>query len=205
MKAAWVNDLAGSYGTIENAAIWQKVARYDLVRLYLDGRFATAADITSIHRRTKGAGLYLANNWFPGASSFDFARECDAALVRVGASDRQCAIHAQIETPHDPDYVLSFLSEWRDLRPLRATGWVLEGFQSGWFTDPLRRVIAADPNLELYAEAYGGRLQPFQPDAVRSNLVVGGIERRRCLVMYDGDRIPWQWWDGCAFTLERLP
>lgn len=205
MKVAWINDLAGSYGTIENSEIWSKVGTHQLRRLYLDWRRATRHDVDRIHAHGCEAGLYGANNWYDGITGVDFAREGDAVLVRLGLDNVQCAVALNVEQPHSPLYFLACLREWRLHRPGRVTAWHLEGMQSGWFSPLLVATINRDVNLEVVAESFTGSMAPQGEDRVRSNLVVGGIDRRRALVAYDGAELYHPWWDGSAFTLERMP
>jgi hypothetical protein len=148
-------------------------------------------------------GIYRAQSW-DNAAPVELARELSGDVKRWGGDPyQQLAVHANIEL-HDPAYLLAFLAAWRSRRPLRETAIVLEGNQAGWFTPELVRRIAGDPNLSIMAEAYTGSMGPLDADEVRSNLTNYGVPAARAQVMYDAARLH-TFWDGCAFTQQRLP
>lgn len=213
MRSAWISDLSGHYGEqdpIRNPALWAKVTDHKIERVYLPvtDTHTTGASIDYLHAPDQGrpnveAGIWLDANEMVRAN---LAPTLGGALARLGVDFKQCAVHAQVETWR-ADELAAFLLAWRMRRPTRATGLVLEGIQGGRFDRELLSAVNADPNLELYAEAYTDTRSPLGDDRVRSNLVASGVERKRALVMYDAKTlvrgVPW--WDGCAFDLEHLP
>ena len=137
------------------------------------------------------------------------AEELSADVHRWGGDPyRQLAVHVNIEHASLGDnfapFIAAFLPAWRNLRPQRETGLVIDGLQGGAL--PLTRVAAinADISLQVLAEAYDGDMNPLGADNVRSNLIDYGVQRHRAVVMYDGAALL-QYWDGCAFTMGRLP
>lgn len=225
MRAAQINDLQGSFGTIGHAGIWDRVRRYRLTRLYLDARQASAGALDLIRGQQVvpwhvEAGIIRVPEWGdvtyaewlrliradqrpPALSAIDLARTLDADLVMLKCDQQQCAVLANIEA-HDGAYPLEWLREWRRHRPARQTGWALEGLQGGRLPRELVLAIAADPNLQVIPEAYTGNMAPMDADQVRADLIEAGIPRGRVAVYYDGARPPGHW-DGVMFTLERLP
>jgi hypothetical protein len=148
-------------------------------------------------------GIYRVQSW-DNLNPVLFAKALSDDVHRWGGDPyKQLAVHANIEL-HDPGYLLSFLSEWRRRRPVRETALVIEGLQAGWFTPALTAQINNDSNLSVLAEAYTGDMSPIDCDNVRSNLINYGIKREKALVMYDAARLN-PFWDGCAFTQQRLP
>jgi hypothetical protein len=65
-------------------------------------------------------------------------------------------------------------------------------------------VQADERGVDVLAEAYTGNMGPLDADDVRSNLIDYGVARARALCMYDAARLS-PFWDGCAFTQQRLP
>jgi hypothetical protein len=134
--------------------------------------------------------------------AIDLARTLDADLVRLGSSNSQCAVLADIEY-HDPAYVQAFLREWRDLRPNRVTGWTLEPLQGGWMAPDFVRAVNA-ANIGVYPQAYLGNMSPVDPDLCRSDIVERGVNRRCVSPVYNAAHIPTHW-DGIAFRFDQLP
>lgn len=153
-----------------------------------------------------GVGIYFGSSWPIHTNPVDLARELDALLVHIGADARRCAVDMNREQ-HDFDLV-SFLHEWRRLRPSRETAWTIEGMQGGRLTTAQVQTINADPNLTVRAEAFydaeGQSMLPLDRDRVRCDLIDYGVQRQRATVMYDAARLNDRW-DGCAFTQGRLP
>jgi hypothetical protein len=173
-----------------------KLGAIGITRVYFDAR---DTPIPSTFER----GIYRAQSW-DNLNAIMFAKTLSDDVHRWGGDPyKQLAVHANIEL-HDPAYIDSFLTEWRRRRPVRETALVFEGLQAGWFTTTLIMTINQDPNLTVLAEAYTGDMSPIDCDDVRSNLVDYGIARGKALVMYDAARLN-PFWDGCAFTQQRLP
>jgi hypothetical protein len=162
--------------------------------------------------RTKYAQrIYIAQNWMPGLPPDGFADYVSARLNVLGGDrptpNGRLGVDVNIELHDDPGWLVAFFTAWRKLRPQRDTRWLLEGIQGGWFTPALVKLINADPNLRVLAEAFydkdGVSMLPYDPDAVRSNLVNYGIARQRAAVVYDAAKLG-SYWDGVAFTQGRL-
>lgn len=203
MRAAWIANLPGSYGTIDNQAIWDRVARWELTRIYLDARQATVADIDAIHARRCEAGIFRVQSWTSGMTAVDLARTMDADLTRIGANSRQCASMLDCEL-HDSVYMRDWLREFRTHRPGRWLAWSLEPLQGGWFSNELVAAIRNDPNLRVLAYCYRNDMQPVAPDAVWRDLNAR-LPIERCQLFYDGRMGAPEAMNGCVFTLERLP
>lgn len=189
MRAIWIDQ-----GAAPQTA---KLAALGITRVYFDAR-DTPRDAGGGMER----GVYRVQSW-DGLGPVDFARALSADVTRWGGDPvKQLAVHANIEL-HDPHYIADFLHEWRRHRPKRETALVVEGLQGGWLTQ-VYRALNADGALTVMAEAYTGDMGPLDADAVRSNLVNYGVARAKALVMYDAARLA-SYWDGAAFTQQRLP
>lgn len=207
MRSATINNLDGSYGTIEHADIWKLVSEYGLGRLYIDGREITAAHVTAVHKHGLEVGARWTRNWFPRESVIDIAREMDAKLTNVGvpagAQSKQCAVTWDFEE-HDNTALMQWLREWRALRPTRNTSWSLEPMQRGWFSTTLIEMVKADTHLEVWAQSYHGDMYPVAQDACWRNLA-SALRPEQCKLEYDGAHGAPANMDGNVYTLERLP
>jgi ribosomal protein S18 len=180
-----------------------KAKRYGITRLYWEARDPqiSAGLFLAIRERGMEVGIMRDPSW-DQSSAIDLARELDADLGRLGSSNSQCAVLADIEY-HDPAYIQAFLMEWRALRPRRVTAWTLEPLQGGW----MDRVFVGQvktANVEVYPEAYLGNMSPVDPDLVRSDLIERGLPRARVGAVYAASVIPTHW-DGIAFPFHELP
>lgn len=137
----------------------------------------------------------------PGLSATDLARTLDSDLVRLGSSNAQCAVLADIEV-HSPEFVIAFLQEWRALRPNRVTGWTLEPHQGGWFT-PLLVQMLIQAKVTVFPQAYLGDQTVQDPDLTRCDLIERGLPRGLVGVCYSALHIPILW-DGIAFRFDQL-
>ena len=168
---------------------------HGITRAYFDCR--DAPKTTTLER-----GIYRVQSWFDESPEV-FAKNLSDDVKRWGGDPyKQLAVHANIEI-HDPGYIVAFLKAWRSRRPVRETAILIEGFQGGWFTPAMRAAVNQDANLQVQAEAYTGSMEPFNADEVRSNLIDYGLARGKSAVVYDAARLP-QYWDGTAFTQQRL-
>lgn len=172
-----------------------KLKRHGITRTYADARNAS---FSSEFER----GIYRVQSWDNSPPDTFAKKLSDDVRFWGGDPMKQLAVHANIEL-HDPKFILSFLSYWRNRRPYRETALVIEGVQAGWFTQELVNRINADANLVVLAEAYSGAMERWDADNVRSNLTNYGIKRDKALVMYDAAQLM-TFWDGCAFTQQRL-
>src|SRR6266566_5960805 len=93
-----------------------KARRYGITRLYWQANDKQLSPdlFTSIRNQGIEVGILRGPEW-TNASADDLARELDADLIRLGAQNAQCAVLAEIEA-HDPQYVIQFSHEWRQLR-----------------------------------------------------------------------------------------
>jgi hypothetical protein len=216
MLRAYIQDVAGGYGTIGNAAIWQKVAAYRLTGLVVPGPQASAFDCGYVHGRGLDFGVMRVPGWTPGVSPQTYASLMHGDVSRALGSPTavgQCVAIADAEI-HDPQWVLDWLRAWRKVRPTRATVWTMEPHQAGWMTATLTNpdgskvrlvdAVNADPHLTLAPQMYGGDMSPFSADAMVLDLLDHGVHRDHVSAFYDGAR-PAAYWDGYVFTLDRLP
>jgi len=180
-----------------------KAKRYGITRLYWEARDPqiSAGLFQGIRERSMEVGIMRDPSW-DHTSAIDLARELDADLLRLGSSNSQCAVLADIEY-HDPAYVQAFLREWRDLRPSRVTGWTLEPLQGGWMAPDFVRAVTMAA-VSLHPQAYFGNMNPVDPDLVRSDLIERGFMRSAVAPVYNAAHIPTHW-DGIAFRFDQLP
>src|SRR5205823_5962396 len=136
----------------------------------------------AIRERSIEVGIMRDPSW-ENNSAIDLARELDADLGRLGSSNSQCAVLADIEY-HDPAYITAFLGEWRALRPRRVTGWTLEPLQGGWMT-PAFCAEVFHAAIDVFPQAYLGNMSPVDPDLCRCDLIERGIPRPIVGVVYD--------------------
>jgi hypothetical protein len=180
-----------------------KAKTYGITRLYWEARDPqiTPGMLQAVRDRGIATGIMRDPTW-TNLTSVDLATTLDADLTRLGLASPQSAVLADIEQ-HDPNYVISFLAHWRQLRPKRVTGWTLEPLQGGWFTKDLCAAIIA-AQVTCFPQAYSGTMNPYPEDAVRSNLVMAGIPRGMVAPVYKAAAIR-QYWDGIAFPFHELP
>ena len=180
-----------------------KAKRYGITRLYWEARDPqiSAGLLLAIRERGFEVGIMRDPSWQKNTAA-DLARELDADLIRLGSGNSQCAVLADIEY-HDPDYIISLLHEWRQLRPRRVTGWTLEPAQGGWFTKDLAAMLLQS-QVTVFPQTYSGSMVPFDVDRVRTDLIERGIPRGMCAAVYAARSIP-ATWDGIAFPFHELP
>ena len=180
-----------------------KAKRYGITRLYWQANDPqiSAGLFLAIRERGLEVGIMRDPSW-NHASATDLARTLDADLVRLGSSNSQCAVLADIEY-HDPAYIVAFLREWRDLRPSRMTGWTLEPHQGGWFTPFLVRMLM-QAKVTVFPQAYLGNEAPTDIDLTRCDLIERGLPRGLVAATYSALKLPYAW-DGIAFRFDQLP
>lgn len=180
-----------------------KAKRYGITRLYWQANDPqiSAGLFTAIRERGMEVGVMRDPSW-SHAAAIDLARMLDADLVRLGSSQSQCAVLADIEY-HDPAYVMAFLREWRDLRPNRVTGWTLEPLQGGWMDHGFRQDVKKY-RVTIFPQTYLGNMTPVAADVVRCDLIERGFSRCEVVMVYDAADIPTHW-DGIAFRFDQLP
>lgn len=153
--------------------------------------------------RAKGfqVGIMRDPHWHDDSPAV-LASKLSSDLVRLGTTNKQCAVIADIEV-HSPRYVLDFIHAWRVVRPTRETSWTLEGFQGGWFSPELVNAINADVNIMVIPQAYTGNMTPQDLDQVRADTLVRGINCARYRAFYP--RLPGNgYWDGIAYDLAQI-
>jgi hypothetical protein len=180
-----------------------KAKAYGITRLYWEARDPqiNAGLFQGIRASGYEVGVMRDPSW-DNLSAIDLARELDADLLRLGSSNAQCAVLADIEV-HSPDYVRAFLTEWRELRPSRVTGWTLEPLQGGWMDARFVQAVSK-ANVWIHPQSYYGNMSPVDPDLVRADLVERGFRRELVSPVYNAAHIPTHW-DGIAFRFDQLP
>lgn len=178
-----------------------KAGRYGITRFYweYDDPNLSFGFLESFRPKGLQVGIMAVPR---GESAVDFARNIDAALIKLGMTSRQCAVIADVEA-HDPRYVVDFLTEWRDLRPTRETAWTMEPFQGGWFSPNLLGKINLDPYLTLLPQNYLGDMTPCASDQVRSDLVNYGVANKKIQSFYGPTRAD-HGWQGVIFDFIQL-
>ena len=163
-----------------------KAKRYGITRLYWEARDPqiNAGLFQGIRERWIEVGIMRDPSW-DHLSAIDLARRLDADLLRLGSSNLQCAVLADIEY-HDPAYVQAFLREWRDLRPNRVTGWTLEPLQGGWMAPDFVRAVSMAA-VSLFPQSYYGNMSPVDPDLARSDLIERGFNRYNVAPVYSAE------------------
>lgn len=180
-----------------------KARRYGITRLYWQANDVdiSAGLFRAIREHGFEVGIMRDPSW-DHLSAHDLARQLDADLVRLGSGNSQCAALADVEY-HDAAYLVSFLHEWRQLRPARVTGWTLEPFQGGWVTKDLAALILTS-QVTVFPQAYYGDMSTTDVDATRCDLIERGVLRGMCAAVYSALHLP-RAWDGIAFRFDQLP
>lgn len=132
----------------------------------------------------------------------ELANRLSNDLTRLGSSQKQCAVLADIEY-HNENYIAAFLAEWRSLRPNRVTGWTLEPLQGGWMTPGFIESVW-QAKVTVYPQAYFDNMNPVDPDLCRADVIERGLPGGRVSVCYSAATIPTHW-DGIAFRFDQLP
>jgi hypothetical protein len=157
--------------------------------------------LQAIRDRGIETGIMRDPSWTQ-SGSIGLASLLNDDLTRLGLASPQSAVLADIER-HDPQYVIDFLHEWRQLRPKRVTGWTLEPLQGGWFTKDLCAALIA-AQVTVFPQVYRGDGSLVDCDLVRSNLIEAGVPRGMVGLVYKASVIPAAW-DGIAFPFHELP
>jgi hypothetical protein len=180
-----------------------KAKRYGITRLYWQANDPqiSAGLFQAIRERSMEVGIMRDPSW-SAQSAHELATTLNQDLIRLGSSNSQCAVLADIEY-HDPAYVQAFLQEWRTLRPTRVTGWTLEPLQGGWM-DAAFAMMVTGAGVSVYPQTYFGNMSPVDPDLVRAELVERGFARQLVGAVYNAAHIPTHW-DGIAFRFDQLP
>lgn len=153
-----------------------------------------------------GVGVYVVAGhplWpeFQG-NGRQFAEKVSAKVGPLFISTASPKVQLDMEM-HDPEFILTALERWRELRPKQDTSWTLESFQGGWMTPEfVKRVIAL--KIRVVPQFYGGDMTPFAQDRSLKDLLDRGFPSSLITGCYDAASLP-EYWDGFAFTQGRLP
>jgi hypothetical protein len=217
MKSIWVDE--------GKAADFDKGQKYEISSYYF-ALFDNELKDKLNEAKSKGftAGVYMAGNWpqFDGKTG---------KAIAVIVNDR---VQAIMETPilnrshpkvqfdiesHDPLKIINCFQQWRMLRPNHDTSWTMEPMQGGWMGP---KVNSATPpsyfvqeiiklGIRVVPQYYGGPtqanpqdMQPFAPDMVFRDLLDRGFPSGLISGFYDAAILA-HYWDGFAFTQQRLP
>jgi hypothetical protein len=214
MHSAWLDNLQGAYGTITNAYIWAKVAKYNIQGLQFHPAQVTNSEYTYV--RGKGLAFWLIRDEWKAFTPVSLAAQQSKDITDIGADGKQCGLSGNVESHDMEGYVVPWLRELIALRPGRKLVWTLEPHQGGLFTKDLIELIASHPNLIVAPEAFygdmtpwGGTYQQLRDDITGAS--AGGttdvrIPAAQVKVCYDGAVLsPIVAWDGVPFTFERIP
>jgi hypothetical protein len=181
-----------------------KLTRYGATRLYWEAadNQVDASLLDAVRAKGFEVGVMRDPSW-DGANPIQLAETLNADVIRLGSNAKQCAVMADIEL-HSPGYVLSFITEWRKLRPTRPLAWTLEPYQAGWFSRDLVDKINADPNLIVLPQLYFGDMTPQVESLVAMDVQSAGVSRDRVRCFY-GLKNAVKAWDGCLYDLINLP
>jgi hypothetical protein len=201
VRAAWVRPGGGK---IPDGAKMQRhgidTLIYDATDPQVDASFL--AELRGLHIRV---GFTRDPGW-TNATGASLADLMDADLKRFKSDNLQCFCVADIEAmwQRGSAFVLEWLTEWRRLRPTRATAWTTEPGQGGTISDELRDRINLDQNLLVVPQLYYSGMV----DAVESRVVLDLAARRirpdRIYPYYDAEDMPAAW-DGIVFDFAKLP
>jgi len=191
MRRAEISDLAGTFGTIANSAIWNAAGRHALDGLFLDARTTTRTDLETIRNQGRTPGIKVDPSWF-GISGRQIAEWTHARLIDLGfvGADAALACDVCFDNEHhsglaDPSQdIIEMIVRWRQLRWKRQSYWSPEPEQAGWMRPELIQLINADINLGVVAQSYRGNMEPVAADVVRDDIRRRGIADTRCHVYY---------------------
>lgn len=219
MRAAQINNLSGSYGSIRHQQIWDKVAKYQLDSLFVtlmqeQANHTFLTDPQALNPETRefvlskgiGFGFVRVPEW-THLNEVQYADQLHADLNAYGLNNTRhpagdpCYVVANAEN-HEFN-IDTFLTAWRKKRPTRATGLAIEGGQGGRIPEIAVAKMNADVNLDVIGEAYQGNMYPQAQDAVKDDLRNRGLKRVK--IFYDFRLGAPQWMDGIGWTLETLP
>lgn len=213
MRAALINDLPGSYGTIQHENIWKLVSKYALDGLILQYKDANRGSMDYIHGRIPLAGINVDHNH--NGVLMDEFQMVDAAhgwLNDNNMNSMQCITVFNYETEQSV-HIEQLLAYWRSKRPTRATIYAPEPYKAGFYSNNLVDKINGDQFLRIAPELYRGNMYPCDAISVRDNLLDRGIRRDR-LISYHGAvsstgpdvyyPLP-ENMNGLIFYLEKLP
>jgi hypothetical protein len=164
---------------------------------------------TTIRGAGFACGVYMAHNaaWpmFWGVSGPEIADRMHTLVAQVGGKLKVQFDYEQ-HTPQDYVQLLGMLARWRALNPTVDTSWTMEGHQgntmtSTFVTDVVRLHIRVVP------QSYDASMtHSWCPLAMTRDLTKVGFPDALVSPFYDAAKLDqFQWWQGFAFTQQRLP
>lgn len=199
--AAWLD--------LDQDADLAKCRRHEIKTLYIDPRSRNAKEqVAKIDGGGLSAGIYVAANWFPGATPEGFVDRV-RAWVRVlipmtspGATNpRGHPAMLDLEGVTKA-WIRDVVAFYRLALPVRETAYTGEPFKDGTVV-PLGAMVAA--GFHFYPQTYLGDMSPVDTAAPCLDLARWGVPADRIHPFYDGARLPPYYRDGAAFTLGRIP
>lgn len=143
-------------------------------------------------------------------AAVELARRMSVAITARASNSKRLGMIADIEAlwRRQSTYVITWLNEWRRLRPTRRTIFTTEPLQGGAISDELAARINADVNLLVVPQLYFDKMVPAVEAQVAMELIQTpgrrDIQRSRVKCYYDAHRLPSEW-DGIAYDCAALP
>jgi hypothetical protein len=217
MRAAVILDLPGHFGSIEASGIWNRVASYQLDRLYFDIRQINNQIINYCKSRSTVAGINIdPKAWFNEDLAAGAIRT-NKKLIELGFTGANvaglCPVMFDYEE-HSIVNVVAGLRQWRRARYKRDTIWTFEPLQGGWVGDPqMQAVIKPDRNLILMPQCYRFDMGPVAQDACFEDLTRFYAPQQVKLYYQSfykelgaDARYPiHEAWDGAMYDLSHMP
>ncbi len=188
-----------------------KARRYGIWYVYVDPLSNNAAAaIADIRSAGLHPGLYFVPSWFPGCDPLWFAdwcsRQLNALLPRAGAAEAPPAM-LDLEVGPYVQWARDCIARYRAHQPNRPTSYTNAPLQGGYVPyDTLRQY-----GMPFYVQLYYGP-SDRGPDMTPCDVARAVLEAARGYgdasqvhPFYDGARWTDDEWDGCQFTLERMP
>lgn len=151
-------------------------------------------------------GVYMAHNpeWpqFWGISGPAIADKMHSLVAQVGGKVKVQFDYEQ-HTPADYVQILGMLSRWRALNPKSDTSWTFEGHQGNTMTEGFVADIIR-LHVRVVPQCYGADMTPWCPLEMARDLTKRGFPDALISPFHDAAKLP-KWWQGFAFTAQRLP
>lgn len=185
------------------------------LRQQIDGYFfdmfnVTKAELQEVKARGLAVGVYMASNWpqFQGATGPQIANIVNQQVrsLQWGTGNGTPKVQFDMEEHTEVGYerIASCLEEWRRLQPKRDTSWTMEGHQGGSMSKSfVTRVLGC--RVRVVPQCYDAPMaHAWCPLEMARDLVRAGFPDSLISPFHDAARLP-QWWQGFAFTQNRLP
>lgn len=164
--------------------------------------------LDDVRARGLPPGLYAVRSWYPNLTPEHFASHVSAELDRIMGSATP-ADYPFICLDFEPTSVGGILAcslQWRKHRPNRVTDLTIEGHQGGLFTGAQLRTVAKRFRFLLPQSYDAPMTHGWDPYFMARDLVEHGCPLEKIRPFYDAALVnDLQWWDGYAFTMQRLP